>query len=611
MDYEQFFGLSDTPFRLTPDPDYYFPSDVHKEALQTLIYSIRAREGFIQITGNPGTGKTLTLRTLLKQLGDEVTTALILNPRLSPSELLKVILEDLGLSPLKMEEKPKEELLRFFREILLEKAQSGTNTVLIIDEAQNLPNDTLEELRLLSNLETEKKKLLQIILVGQLELEEKLKQEDLKQLDQRITIRYRLKPLSREDTEAYIRHRLRVAGGGDAERFPPRVLNQVYKASGGVPRLINIICERALMAAFVDGKSVIERPHFKKAIESIVGEKVKRTRPKASSQSFQGRTAVILLALLLVVALVGVGWQFFRGGLTSRPSAPPEARTGIMKGLVAEAGTNQTQDFVPGQGPVSAAEEKKRALMPLPPPQVVYVPPGAYFLSLDREKGKAFLWEGSDPAPVLKGEFVWDKPLPDGLFVIGNNINNKQFLFNYPLFFWGSNHLASGTVWPEIAKLVPSGVVPLVSYSSARPTSTANVKQARQIRSIIQDWAEAWREKDLERLLGFYAKTFTSCYNQNEKPTVFAKENLRRIKNDVFMRSGSIVLTISEPVCLLDPGNPDMVMALFYQKYESEVYGDEGLKALYFSLVEGEDGKPAWMIVAKLWIPVSESRSAE
>ncbi|MDY6852120.1 MAG: AAA family ATPase, partial [Thermodesulfobacteriota bacterium] len=192
MDYEQFFGLKDTPFRLTPDPDYYFPSDVHKEALQTLLYSIRAHEGFIQITGDPGTGKTLTLRTLLKQLGDEVTTALILNPRLSPEELLKVILEDLGLSPLKMEEKTKEELLRFFRDILLEKAQKGVTTVLIIDEAQNLPNDTLEELRLLSNLETEKKKLLQIILVGQVELEEKLRNPELRQLDQRITIRYRL-----------------------------------------------------------------------------------------------------------------------------------------------------------------------------------------------------------------------------------------------------------------------------------------------------------------------------------------------------------------------------------------------------------------------------------
>ncbi|MFH1090850.1 MAG: AAA family ATPase, partial [Pseudomonadota bacterium] len=308
MDYEQFFGLSDTPFRLTPDPDYFFASDIHNEALQTLLFAVRGREGFIQITGDPGLGKTLTLRTLLKQLGGEVTTALILNPRLSPEELLKVILEDLGLSPIKMEEKSKEELLRFFREILLEKAQKGINTVLIIDEAQNLPNETLEELRLLSNLETEKKKLLQIILVGQLELEEKLKTPGLRQLDQRITIRFRLKPLSKADTIAYINHRLRIAGGKDNLTFSPRVLKEVYRVTGGVPRLINISCERALMAAFVDGQTTIEKQHFRKAMASIVGEKpIKRRRAAA----FSSRSSIVLLSLLLLVAVAGVVFQVF------------------------------------------------------------------------------------------------------------------------------------------------------------------------------------------------------------------------------------------------------------------------------------------------------------
>ena len=158
--------------------------------------------------------------------------------------------------------------------MLLDLAQRGLNTVLIIDEAQNLPNDTLEELRLLSNLETEKKKLLQIILVGQIELEQKLKAPELRQLDQRITIRYRLKPLSRTDTIAYINHRLSIAGGKDTAQFSPRVLKEVYRVSSGIPRLINIICERALMAAFVDGKSTIERAHLKKAMDSITGEKL-------------------------------------------------------------------------------------------------------------------------------------------------------------------------------------------------------------------------------------------------------------------------------------------------------------------------------------------------
>ena len=604
MDYEEFFGLTDTPFRLTPDPDYYFPSDVHKEALQTLIYSIRAREGFIQITGDPGTGKTLTLRTLLKQLGDEVTTALILNPSLSPQELLKVILEDLGLSPLMMEEKPKEDLLRFFREILLEKAQSGTNTVLIIDEAQNLPNDTLEELRLLSNLETEKKKLLQIILVGQVELEEKLKSAELKQLDQRITIRYRLKPLSKADTIAYINHRLRIAGGGDNARFSPRVLSQVYKVSGGVPRLINITCERALMAAFVDGKNLIEKPHLKKALESIVGEKVSRRRVRAASQTF-GIPTTVLLTLLLIVVLVGMGYQFFNSGRSEPVPKQPPRQSGIMKGLVTGANRPQAA-LTPGRGPAALAEAKRRATLPLPPPHAFYVPPNQSFLSIDRDKKMAYLWQGSEPAPVLKAEFKWPKQLPDGLFVIGENINRRQFFFNYPHFFWRSPRLPLSEIWKEISKHVPARILPMVSYSSKNTYAMTNIDKAREIRGLIKEWAEAWREKDIDRLMTYYGNVFTTYYNYRQRPNVYSKQQLQRLKKDVFLRSGPISVTVVDPICFLDPSNPEMMMALFRQKYESEVYSDEGFKALYLNLVEDQEGQRSWKIVAKLWLPMLE-----
>lgn len=306
MAYEQFFGLKDAPFRLTPDPDYFFPSDVHNEALQTLLYSIRAGEGFVQISGDPGTGKTLLLRTILRQLGDEVKTALILNPTLSAQELLRVILEDLGLDPSHMEAKSKEELLRYFRDFLLSRAQQGIKTVVIVDEAQNLPNETMEELRLLSNLETEKEKLLQIILVGQLELERKLQLPELKQLNQRITIRFRLKPLNKTDTISYIYHRIRIAGGGEHIRFTHTVLDRIYKLSKGVPRLINIICERALMAAYVVGKNTIEKEQIKKALESIVGEE----ELKVPAPRLRPATA-LLGALLLVTAGAGAGYFLY------------------------------------------------------------------------------------------------------------------------------------------------------------------------------------------------------------------------------------------------------------------------------------------------------------
>ena len=610
MDYEQFFGLKDTPFRLTPDPDYYFPSEVHKEALQTLLYSIRAQEGFIQITGDPGTGKTLTLRTLLKQLGDEVNTALILNPRLSPHELLKVILEDLGLSPLKMEEKDKEELLRFFREILLEKAKNNVTTVLIIDEAQNLPNDTLEELRLLSNLETEKKKLLQIILVGQIELEDKLKSQELKQLDQRITIRYRLQPLSKSDTVAYIHHRLRIAGGENSAQFSKRVLNEVFKVSRGVPRLINIICERALMAAYVDGKNVIEKPHFIKAMKSIVGEQ--RKGAKANRSAFSGGQRLpYLLFMLLLVAGLAVYMQYFHRMTAPTTAMTPQTQSepvsGLQKGVMSEPPSGE-----PVVGQTSATEKSQETPaavqsapeVPLPPQEVFRIPGNRYFVSINHQNGMAYLWQGDQPSAILKAEFQWNEAPPDGLYILGENINSKKFFFNYPEFFMWDQGVPAVEAWQEVSDLLSSNVVPVISHSPEKKADPALLDRARGVRKTVKDWAEAWRNKDLDGLMSFYDDKFSSYFDDNSKPSVYTKEELNRVKKDVFLRSGTISVNLSDPLCILDPSNPEMVMAVFHQKYVSEVYSDDGTQALYFKLLTDQDGQQVWKIVAKLWVPL-------
>jgi len=689
MDYKDFFGFKDAPFRLTPDPDYYFPSGVHREALQTLLYSIRAQEGFIQITGDPGTGKTLTLRTLLRQLGDEVTTALILNPRLSPEELLKVILEDLGISPDEMKQRSKEELLRFFRELLLDKAQKGMTTVLIIDEAQNLPNDTLEELRLLSNLETEKKKLLQIILVGQVELEQKLQEPELRQLDQRITIRYRLKPLSREDTVSYINHRLTIAGGEKSARFSPRVLTQVYKASRGVPRLINIISERSLMAAFVDGKTTVDRNHLKKALESIAGERARRAKtsseakarakaetkakaeaeaealaeikaqvreetraraeaeakaraeaeararaeaeaealeeikarvkeetlaevksqikeealaeikPRPQTTSRINAATPLILSLLLIVALVGVGYQFLSGKTNPQP---PQA-SGVAKGVAAEPIQPRPVQVaaVSEPEPVKAVDEGE-PYVPAPPKQVFHVPAEKFFLSVDRDRKRAYLWQGSDAAPILKAEYKWDQSSPNGLFILGESLSHGQFFLNYPRFFWYNTQLPSPTIWLDVSKLIPDNVIPVILYSSQDQVKPEYINRAREVRTLIYDWAETWRKKDLNKLMTFYGNVFTTYYDQSQKPVVYSKDQLYQLKKSVFLRSGTIDLTISDQTCLIDPTNPDMMMAFFHQEYKSRIFSDVGTKALCFTLTEDESGRKTWKIVAKLWV---------
>jgi general secretion pathway protein A len=250
---------------------------VHKEALDTMVYSISSGEGFVMITGTPGVGKTLLVRTLLRELGEKVSLALVLNPTISPRELLSVILDDLGISTMEESQNiSKEMLLRRFRDYLLEKSTKGIKTIIIIDEAQNLPKGTLEELRMLSNLETDKEKLLQIILVGQLELEERLQYDEMKQLAQRITIRYRIRHLSPEETGAYVRHRLEVAGGdASSVKFMPRVMAKIHALSDGIPRRINLICERALMAAYVKGDKSVSRKHLVRAIKSIEGHEEK------------------------------------------------------------------------------------------------------------------------------------------------------------------------------------------------------------------------------------------------------------------------------------------------------------------------------------------------
>lgn len=252
--YESFFGLKESPFNVTPDPRFIYLSRHHLEALSTLLYGVESRRGFIEITGEIGAGKTTLCRTLLKELEGRAKSAFIFNPKLSELELLQTIVEDLGVTPLGRRRKDYFDALNRF---LLEELAKGGNAVLIIDEAQNLRPTALEQIRLLSNLETTREKLLQIILVGQPELHTILARPELSQLRQRIAIRYHLPSLNPEETEKYIAHRLRVAGSED-RFFTPEAVERIFELSGGVPRLINVLADRALLGAFVKGIRIVE-----------------------------------------------------------------------------------------------------------------------------------------------------------------------------------------------------------------------------------------------------------------------------------------------------------------------------------------------------------------
>jgi general secretion pathway protein A len=266
--YDHFYGFREPPFNITPDPRFLFFSDRHREAFDHLLFGIRERKGFIQITGEVGAGKTTLCRAVLEQLGPGYVTALILNPRLTSAQLLRTILKELGLTP----RGDRVACLEILNEFLLAQLAQGNDVVLLIDEAQDLDADLLEQIRLLSNLETDQRKLLQIVLIGQPELRDKLDAPSLRQLRQRITVRYHLAPLSRQEVDRYIQHRLQVVGANGRPSFTPWAIRSIFRYSTGIPRLINAVCDKALLAGFVDGTDLLTRRQVRRAIRELEGK---------------------------------------------------------------------------------------------------------------------------------------------------------------------------------------------------------------------------------------------------------------------------------------------------------------------------------------------------
>src|SRR5436190_6016757 len=253
--YERFYRLRERPFALTPDPDYLYPSRVHKEALGYLRYGIESHAGFVVITGAIGSGKTTLLQTLLRGLDSQTTVARVMNTLLDPRELLEAAMIDVGLDP---SGKSKPVMLKEFGEFLVNERASGKLVLLVIDEAQNLSLPALEEIRMLSNLETEKSKLIQIVLIGQPDLRDKLDRPELEQLRQRITVSYHLEALDADETAHYINHRLSRASVGAPMEFDQSVTDRIHGRSGGVPRLINVIADAALVFGYGEERSEID-----------------------------------------------------------------------------------------------------------------------------------------------------------------------------------------------------------------------------------------------------------------------------------------------------------------------------------------------------------------
>jgi general secretion pathway protein A len=312
--YLSFFNLREHPFSLTPDPRFLFLSPQHEEALSHLLYGIRERKGFIEITGKVGTGKTILCRALLDRLDATVSTALIFNAYLNEIELLQAITHDFGLS---CQKATRTECIAALNQYLLQEFAAGRNAVVLIDEAQNLEPRVLEQLRMLSNLETERGKLLQVVLVGQPELRDKLATPQMRQLDQRIAVRFHIHGLTHRETQHYITHRLSIAGAANAVTFTRRALALIHRSCAGIPRRINLLCDRVLMTAYVRGRRRITARTVRRSLQDLAGSWQSTSHLRSGWRPALLRTGLGSLAGFAAVSVLG-GLLLFPG-MQERP----------------------------------------------------------------------------------------------------------------------------------------------------------------------------------------------------------------------------------------------------------------------------------------------------
>jgi general secretion pathway protein A len=300
--YKEYFGLKEPPFSIVPDPNYLYMSDSHREALAHLLYGISSDNGFVLLTGDVGTGKTTVCRCLLQQLPENSNIAFILNPMVTVDELLATVCDELGISYPKGNSSNKV-FIDNINVYLLEANTKGRRTVVIVEEAQNLSPEVLEQIRLLTNLETNQRKLLQIIMLGQPELNVLLSRPELRQLKQRITARYHLGPITKQELAAYVLHRLSVAGV-ERKLFPAPVIDRLFHLSGGVPRMINLLCDRALLGTYVQGKSLVDLRTLNKAAREVFGEYGDRLQMKKTF-------SWLMITLLLIVCGTALAATYF------------------------------------------------------------------------------------------------------------------------------------------------------------------------------------------------------------------------------------------------------------------------------------------------------------
>jgi len=750
MNYENFFDLQDKPFRQSPDTEYFFSSNTHKELMHHLLYSIAADDGFVTITGEPGIGKTITVRSLLNQvIGDKVNVSLILNPRISPHDLLLSIALDFGMDEDMIENAPGEKLLRMLHQHLKSLDENEIVPLVIIDEAQDLSNESLEQLCLVSNLETEKKKLVKIILLGQVQLAYRLKKPELKKIDNRITIRYHLKPLSKKDMVEYIDHRLRVAStSGASLQFPfsEKVFSLIYKYSKGVPRLINVICERTLMAACAENTRTVTENHVKKAMNSFqdiqkpasswkpilitlmliccafmifrlidtpdqpsidieLSEehhfKSQKTEavvptdtitqkqtpePKPVTSATQDITKTMIQPQPTEIAQAETNdqkpktdksqikqWasipqdaqelhkQWSLGDLFTKNSyfivlSPDINRMVVWQGMPNFSNLTSTQVqlkegiyFMEKAQPIaqilttaeqsaitenlkkiSDSPEKITPTEPVPqsqpektdnlsisatqnhlsvaqskslthtpenkdgiPEHILSLPEGQIIAVVSLDLKELSLWKGTQEGSEKIKEEKFDFSIAESIYILCLH-KGKPCLFNPYI----AKHITNKMAVDLWKKLTPSTIaIPVIVRFSNKPVNAMQLKSSKGVTTFVDRWDSAWQQKNLSKYMDLYSRNKIYFYKLNAQPIQLRWEVLKSSQSNIFSASRHKVMHVSPAIYLMDPGNPNHVIAVFNQRYADSSYSEKGVKVFYL-----QKNVDDWEIFGRLWV---------
>lgn len=509
--YLDHYGFEREPFNITPDSRFLFASRRHGEAMASLLYGIEHRKGFIALTGEIGSGKTTICRTLLKELDrPTIKLALVFNPQVSDLELLQTICHEYGLPS---SSSSKRELLESLNQFLLAQYADGNNCVLVIDESQRLSMDALEQVRLISNLELEDTKLIQIALVGQPELDDMLHKPELEQLNQRVTVRCHIDPLDEEETADYVRHRLHVANPAKGAEFDRKALRLVHTSTDGVPRRINVLCDRALLVGFVDGAHVIEEKHIRKAIEEVRGRRARKHAPRreaeahAAAEDFgddapdapqeaSGGSGAKWIAVGIAacgIAVAGAVMMSNRGSANAGTSVPPT----VVAAATAVPTATATPEAIPTADATAAVPAPQ--VSPTPAPAVATPAPTPAETAVAMVAATPDATPAADAAPEAESAVNAVPPMPWAYDAAGIlRVDQREMAYAAAVLTWAALDAGARLSNPELAQLrampvdaiaglrLTQGQAPLFLREAALPASVDVLRAAAPLPALVQ-----------------------------------------------------------------------------------------------------------------------------